>query len=84
MKHILKYVKGIAYFGILCFKGSNNLLEGHIDVDWGRRQFDNPHSTIGYVFKMGISVVTWFLNMQPTFVLSSMKAKYHALIEGAK
>ncbi len=84
MKHIFKYVKGIAYFGILYLKGSCNLLEGHIDVDWGRRQFDNQHSTVGYMFKMGINLVTWFLKKQPIVVLSSMKAKYRALTEGAK
>jgi hypothetical protein len=36
------------------------------------------------MFKMGINVVTWFLKKQPTIVLSSMKAKYRALTEGAK
>jgi hypothetical protein len=84
MKHIFKYVKGIAYFGILYLKRSCNLLEGHIDVDWGRRQFDNQCSTVGYVFKMGISVVTWFLKKQPIVALSSMKSKYCALTKGAK
>jgi hypothetical protein len=83
MKHIFKYVKGIAYFEILYLKGFSNLLEGHIVVDWGRRQFDNQHSTIGYVFKMGINVVTWVLKKQP-IALSSMKAKYRALTGGAK
>jgi hypothetical protein len=84
MKHIFKYVKSTAYFGILYLKGSSDLLEEHIDVDWGRRQFDNQLSTTRYMFKMGINVVTWFLKKQPIVVLSSMKAEYRALIEGAK
>jgi hypothetical protein len=84
MKHIFKYMKGIAYFGILYLKGFSNLLKGHIYVDWGRRQFDNQHSTTWYMFKMGISVVTWFLKKQPIVALSSMKSKYCALTKGAK
>ncbi len=36
MKNIFKYVKNIVDFGIIYFKRSNNLFEGHINADWAR------------------------------------------------
>ena len=45
---------------------------------------DNRRSTIGYVFAMGGTIVSWISKLQQVVSLSTMEAKYVAAIEASK
>lgn len=77
IKYILRYLKGTLDYRIYYQKGERNILKGFINVE-------NKKSTSRNLFLLGTSVVTWSSQKQPIVALSSIEAKYIALIEGVK
>lgn len=57
-KRVLRYVKGILYFGLFYAYGENSKLMGYSNSDWGRDP-EERKSTIGYVFYFGSTAFTW-------------------------
>ena len=60
---------------VLYYQGSNLLLIGYSDVDWGS-DLDERKSTSGYAFLLNNGVITWSSKKQPCIALSTMEAEY--------
>jgi len=72
-KRIFRYVLGTSDFGT-CYTSTYSFgLVGYIDSDWAGC-IDDRKNTSGYVFILGLGVVSWSSNKQPTVSLSSTKA----------
>nr|GEU62832.1 uncharacterized mitochondrial protein AtMg00810-like [Tanacetum cinerariifolium] len=80
MKQILRYLKGTTSFEIKYKRGNDMRLVGYsnhnVDIDDGR-------STIGHVFNLGASPITWCSQKQTTVALSSCEAKFMAATTAA-
>jgi hypothetical protein len=57
IKWIVRYLRGTSN-KCLCFEGSNTNLRGYVDSDLAR-DIDTRRSTIGYVFTVGGTIVSW-------------------------
>ncbi|KAF7371896.1 hypothetical protein MVEN_00047000 [Mycena venus] len=78
-KHLLRYLKGTASYGIILGGQSETLhplLKGLTDSDWGMG--DTRKSVSGFLIMMGNSPLSWSLKQQAVVALSSCKAKYLA------
>jgi hypothetical protein len=67
-------LKGISTHA-LCFVGSDTVLQGYVDLDMVGDK-DNRRSTIGYVFNVGGTTVSWILKLQNFFALSMTEEEY--------
>jgi hypothetical protein len=74
VKWILRYLKGTATHA-LCFGGSNIVLHGYVDSDMESDK-DSRRSTIGYVFTVGGTTVSWISKLQKVVSLSTTEAEY--------
>ena len=79
---ILKYLRGTTSH-VLCFRGSDTILHGYVDADMVGDK-DNKRNTIGYVFTIGGTIVSWVSKLQKVVSLSTMEAEYVAAIEASK
>jgi len=61
VKWILKYLRGTATHA-LCFGGSNTILHGYVDSDMVGAK-DSKRNTVGYVFIVGGTIVSWILKL---------------------
>jgi hypothetical protein len=82
VKWILRYLRGTASHA-LCFGGSDTFLQGYVDSDMACDK-DSRKSTIGYVFTIGGTTVSWILKLQKVVALSTTEAEYVATIEASK
>ena len=82
VKRILRYLRGITAQA-LCFGGSNTILQGYVDSDIVCDK-DSRRSTIGYVFTMGGTTVSWISKLLKVVSLSSIEVEYVATIEASK
>ena len=57
IKHIMRYLKGTLDFK-LCLRGKHFVLRGFCDADWAGDANDR-RSTTGYVFFVGVGVISW-------------------------
>ena len=64
---------------VLYYQGSNLLLIGYSDVDWGSH-LDERKSTSGYDFLLNNDAITWSSKKQPCIALSTMEAEYIACL----
>ena len=67
----------------LCFGGSDTILQGYVDAVMEGDK-DNGRNTIGYVFTVGGTTVSWILKLKKVVALSTTKYKYVATIEDTK
>ncbi|XP_020681509.1 uncharacterized protein LOC110098901 [Dendrobium catenatum] len=81
LKHLLRYVKGTADFGIQLRSGSLSL-RAYADSDWAGDPFDRK-STTGYCLFLGENLISWCVKKQPTVARSSTEAEYRALATAA-
>ena len=82
VKWILRYLRGTKNQELF-FGGSNIALQGYVDVDMvGDR--DSRRSTIGYVFTVGGTAISWVSKIQIVVALSTTKAEYVVAIEASK
>ncbi|CAM8989629.1 unnamed protein product [Rhodiola kirilowii] len=77
VKRIIKYVCGIADFGIWYTKDTNPHLVGYCDADWAGNAEDRK-STSGGCFFLGNNLVSWFSKKQNSISLSTAEAEYIA------
>ena len=76
VKRIMRYLKGTLDFK-LCLGGKDIVLRGFCDADWAGDANDR-RSTTGYVFFVGVGVISWKCKKQPTIALSTTEAEYMA------
>jgi len=82
VKWILKYLRGTTNQA-LCFGGSSIDLQGYVDADMAGDR-DNRRSTIGYVFTIGGTTISWVSKLQSVVALSTTKAEYVAATKASK
>ena len=82
-KHILRYLKGTMNYGILYEAQDDGDLMTFVDSDYAR-DLDTRKSVFGILHKFGTTPIHWSSKMQETVALSTTKAEYRALSEGAK
>ena len=82
VKWILRYLRGTADYA-LCFKKSDLGLEGFVDADMAR-DVDGRKSTMGYVYTLGGTAVSWVSKLQKIVALSTTEAEYVAMTEASK
>jgi len=71
VKWIIKYLRGTTNQA-LCFGASNIFLQGYVDADMAGDK-DNKRRTIGYVFTIGGTTVSWVSKLQSLVALSKRK-----------
>ena len=76
-KHILRYLKGVVYYGIKYDVNRKINLHGYVDLDWVGRSIDRK-STSGCFFSLGSSMISWFNKNQSCVALSTAEAEYVA------
>ena len=79
---ILRYLRGTTSHA-LCFGGSDTILQGYVDADMAGDK-DSRRNTIGYVFTVGGTIVSWISKLQHVVALSTMEAEYVATTEASK
>jgi len=77
IKRILKYLKGIACFGLWYPSGASPNLIGYSDADYGGCKIDRK-STSGNCHLLGSSLVSWHSKKQACVALSTTEAEYIA------
>ena len=58
-------------------------LQGYVDADFAD-DIDSRKSTIGFVFTLGGTTISWVSNLQKIITLSTTEAKYVAATEVGK
>ena len=79
----MRYVKGTNDYGLLYKKGETCKLVGYCDADY-IGDHDTRRSTTGYIFSLGIAVVSWSSKRQSTVSLSTTEAEYRAVVAVAQ
>ena len=79
---IFSYLRGTTYHA-LCFRDSDIVLQGYVDVDMAGDK-DIRMSTIGFVFTVGGTTVSWISKLQQVVALSTTEAEYVASTESSK
>lgn len=74
VKRILKYLKATADFGIL-FKNIKIIFFGFSDADYAG-DLDSRRSTLGYVFMLGDSAISWCSERQKSVALFTTESEY--------
>ena len=69
---ILKYLRGTTSHA-LCCGGSDTVLQGYLDVYMAGDK-DSRRSTIGYVFIVGGTIVSWISKLKQVVALSTTEA----------
>ncbi|KAE8705939.1 putative ribonuclease H protein [Hibiscus syriacus] len=82
VKRILRYIKGTSNV-VLCYGGSNLLINGHVDSDYAW-DLDKSKSTTGYVFKIAGGAVSWVSKLQSVAATSTTEAEYVAATQASK
>ena len=78
-KRILRYLQGTKDFGLFSKKAEKMELVGFADNNYAGDQ-DDRRSTSGFVFMLGIGVVSWSLKKQQIITLSTIEAEFIASI----
>ena len=73
VKWILRYLKGSSDT-CLCFTGASLKLQGYVDVDFAD-DIDRRKSTIGFVFTLSGTTISWASNLQKIVTLSTIEAE---------
>ena len=82
VKWILRYLRGTTGKA-LCFKGGDTILTGYVDADLAGN-VDIRRSTIGYVYTLGGTAVSWGSQLQKIVALFTTEAEYVAVTEASK
>jgi hypothetical protein len=77
---ILRYLKGTLFHGLYFSSQSPLQLHAYTNADWEGDPTDR-HSTIGYCFLLGTSLISWQSKKQTVVAQSSTEAKYRALAD---
>ncbi|KAL9263533.1 Retrovirus-related Pol polyprotein from transposon TNT 1-94-like protein [Drosera capensis] len=82
VKWLLRYLKGTSKTS-LCFSKNNVVLEGYSEANFGGCS-DTRKSTIGFVFTVGGTTISWMSLLQKSVALSTTEAEYMTLSEAGK
>ena len=82
VKWILRYLRGTKGKA-LCFKCGDTILTGYVDADLAGN-VDIRRSTIGYVYTLGGTAVSWGSQLQKIVALSTTEAEYVAITKASK
>ncbi|XP_048613406.1 secreted RxLR effector protein 161-like [Brassica napus] len=83
MKHLLRYIKGTTKYGLFFKRDGTTEITGYSDISHNI-DFDDGRNTMGFMFYLGTSPITWTSCKQPTVALSSCEAEFMAATEAAK
>ena len=83
VKHILRYLKGTADYGLSFTPNASGDCVGYADTDWGG-DLDDRKSTSGYLFLISGGAVSWRSKKQTCVALSTAEAEYVALAGAAQ
>ncbi|GKV26434.1 hypothetical protein SLEP1_g35734 [Rubroshorea leprosula] len=78
VKHILRYLKGTMFHGLLIRSSSNLALHAFSDSDWAGDK-DTFASTTGYLVFLGATPISWKASKQKAIARTSTEAEYRAL-----
>uniref|UniRef100_A0A2N9FVG4 CCHC-type domain-containing protein n=1 Tax=Fagus sylvatica TaxID=28930 RepID=A0A2N9FVG4_FAGSY len=78
--HILRYIKGTMFHGLHFSAHSTLDLCAYSDADWAGDPTDH-HSTTGFCFFLGDSLISWCSKKQNIVSHSRTEAEYHALAD---
>ena len=79
-KHIVRYLKGTAQYGLHFNKSNPLCMEAWCDSDWGGDAQDRK-PTLGYVVTLRGTPISWGSRRAKSVALSSAEAEYMALCE---
>ena len=82
VKWILRYLRDSSDT-CLYFTSASLKLLGYVNTDFGG-DIDSGKSTIGFVFTLGGTAMSWASNLQNIVTLSTIEAKYVAATEAGK
>ncbi|GJW87087.1 retrovirus-related pol polyprotein from transposon TNT 1-94 [Tanacetum coccineum] len=82
VRWLLRYLKGTLK-ATLCFSRKEVVLEGLSDSDY-EGCLDSGKSTMGYVFTVGDTVVSWMSKIHNCVAMSTTEAEYMAIAEAGK
>ncbi|GKC90604.1 ribonuclease H-like domain-containing protein, partial [Tanacetum coccineum] len=75
LKRVLRYVRGILYFGLQLYASITGSLVAYTDADWAGCP-TTRRSTSGYCVFLGDNLLSWSVKRQHTLSRSSVEAEY--------
>ena len=78
VKHVFRYLKGTASYGLTYGKTNSDKCVGYSDADWAG-DLNDRKSTSGYCFYLNGGLISWKSSKQPCVSLSTAEAEYVAL-----
>jgi hypothetical protein len=81
-KRIQRYVAGTLNLGLWYTQSEDNHLSSYTNSDFSCR-LDDRKSTSGYVFHVGMNLISWASKKQPIVSISFAKAEYVATISAS-
>jgi len=76
-EHVLRYLRGTSQYGLWYRWIEEVKLQGFTDVDWAGSP-SNKKSTLGGIFSIGSTTVSWYNRKQRSIALNSAEEKYRA------
>ena len=81
-KHVLIYLRGTSEYGLWYRQMNEVKLHGFTDADWAGSPTDRK-STLGGVFSIESTTISWYNRNQISVALSSAESKYMAASQAA-
>ena len=81
-KHVLRYLRGTSEYGLWYKHTKGVKLQGFTDANWAGIPSDKK-STLGGIFSIGSTTISWYSRKQRSVALSSTEVKYMAAIQVA-
>jgi hypothetical protein len=81
-KHVLRYMKGKSKYGLWYRQMDEVKLHGFMDADWVGSPTDTK-STLGGIFIIRPTIVSWYSRKQRSVALSSAEVEYMAASQAA-
>ena len=82
-KRILRDLQGTLHYGVFYSSNATILLSGYTDSDWEDDSYDR-WSTVGYIFQLGLGLISWSNKKLKTLSLSPCEEEYRVAKEAAK